>query len=321
MSAAFDLASGPLVCCFDCKAAIVNFHRGLTWASDGKLMASAIWAGIAERHPDLEAVCSFLGHVKAHREDCEAESDVELARIKGNRLADQYAKMGAALHALPDEVLREHGRFVRRVERVVRHIGSCLSLWPTPSFVRRQRVHHGKARRRGLGHSLSWLSNSWRCSICFSTFNVLPRHPCPGESKTFRHIVEGDNGHRLWAALASDGSILIYCKLCGCSSTTKGRGLLASCAGPMPRSFGVTVSLPRIAKGRHPFRTLSLSRPWRITLPTAFAGISCDSVAHPEGAVFEGFAQIVPQEAGQRLDSALLRFGKEDYIHGSTDEL
>ena len=267
---AFDLAASPLQIWTDCTSAIQYFNRGLAWASDGSRSAASIWRSIAQRHPDVSRVCSSMQHVKAHRADDAALDACDAARIKGNRLADEFAKRGATLHLPDDDCILRHRLLMHRVRLVTRHISACLELWPAPRIEHRiARRRRRVAARRPIGHyptDLVWSANRWRCPACCSSFSVLPQRPCPGESATFKKILGTDRGHRLWSACVADGTFLMYCKGCGCSSSSKGVGLLRHCPGPVAGTYGVTTGLKRLAKGLHPWKAMSISKPWPVQI-------------------------------------------------------
>ena len=120
-----------------------------------------------------------------------------------------------------------------------------------------------------VGHfpsDLTWSFNRWRCSSCCGVFVNLPRHPCPGKSCVFKDILHKDRGHRLWAACAADGLILLYCKVCGCSSSSKGVGLVKNCPGRVQGTYGTSAGLARIRRGLHPWRPISIGKPWPVQI-------------------------------------------------------
>ena len=129
-----------------------------------------------------------------------------------------------------------------------------------------------------------WSGNRWHCHTCCSSFQALPRHPCPGESKAFKQILGKDRGRRLWSTCVSDGTLLMYCKGCKCSSSSKGVGLLQNCSGPAAGTFGVTAGLKRLKRGLHPWKPLAISKPWPVhihaPLLTPSCEISANSVSH-----------------------------------------
>ena len=132
-------------------------------------------------------------------------------------------------------------------------------------------------------------------------------------------IVEIDRGHRLWAASVSDGSIIIYCKVCGCSSTTKGQDLLKNCGGRVLRSFGVSAGLPRIARGLHPFLALRLSKPWPISMHHTAADLTCDHAASRAVVGAHRGWQVEPGLARQHGIINFARFSDGDLL--SADQL
>ena len=306
---AFDLATSPLKLWSDCLGAIKYYERGLVWACDVDRCAGSIWRSISQRHPDLSNVCQGIGHVKAHRDDSEACDDAEIVRIKGNRLADEFAKRGASLH-LPDEgSILSHRLLRQRIKIVLGHISACLSLWPAPCIEHKPaRRKRGRFVKRPIGHfpsDLTWSFNRWHCSVCCGSFATLPRHQCPGESRVFKEVLSKHRGHRLWSASVNDGTTLLYCRLCGCSSSSKGAGLLKDCQGCAQGKYDTATGLKRLQKGRHPWKPVRISKPWPVQLqiptPAPCAPLSASGASMPICSPAQGLGQpheVVHVDAG-----------------------
>ena len=163
-------------------------------------------------------------------------------------------------------------------------IAACLERWPAPRIERRVSRPARPARTiRPTGHypsDLIWSGNRWRCPACCSSFSALPRHACPGESVVFKKILSKDMGHQLWSARCDDGSILMFCRRCGHYSANRAVDLLKRC---IPPPLGATNVVKRLSKGLHPWKRMSLSKPWpvRIQVPLAApcAAIDLDHLA------------------------------------------
>ena len=320
ISAALDLASSPLGMWSDCTGVIKYFDHGLAWASDSTRCAGSIWRSISQRHADVSKVCLGIGHVKAHRSDDEADDNVDAVHIKGNRLADEYAKQGASLHPADDDSTLSHRLLRHRIKLVLRHIAACLALWPAPL------IHHRRAKRlraiitaKPVGHfpsDLTWSFGRWRCPVWCGSFSKLPRHPCPRESKVLKEVLGTQRGHRLWAACVVDGTPLLYCKLCGCSSSSKGVGLLKYCQGRAPGTYGTSAGLKRIHKGFHPWKPLRICKPWpvHIQTPLPMPCVPLDEAVGPSASMPRSMPhtrlrhgirdEIVPRHAAVAVDDS-----------------
>jgi len=263
--AAIRLMTGQSTLYGDCKNVVMA--AGL---SDEAAQGYSMYSGMRR-----QAIrCRRLDHVlcdikvKAHRDESEASSAQDLARIRGNTFADELAKIAMDLHPQAgDRVAAAKQRYQDMVD-IARTMVATVKLWPaTVKMVKdapdvAQTAPPKSAPARLVSHT--WAvkhaaeGNAYFCTTCLTTTRELRTHrikyyqKCPGICLTLASVVAFSEAHTLaFTTTEPGGEIIIACIVCGHYASSRVCKLrdLRLCAGGNP--YG-RQTLRRMQCGMHP---------------------------------------------------------------------
>ena len=206
--AAVKLLEGPAVLYGDCKNVVVSARLSGVAAQDCRMYAGMRRAAV--RSHKLHHVTADV-KVKAHRDESEATSAEDLRRLRGNRFADELAKLAMNLHpGATERIVQANGDFKEMVT-IARTMVATMRLWPPNT---RQKIEDvprapSDATPKCKQTSHTWeckrssSANAYFCTTCLTstrdlrTYRIRHYQKCPGLCLSLAAIVAHGDAHQL----------------------------------------------------------------------------------------------------------------------------
>ena len=167
----------------DCSTIKGAWDKGLKWAAGPQRPHAGIWreaADLLSRDKGPRAVTKVKAHQDQDRDGIDGD---ERTRIKGNAIADTWAKLGVDLHVLGGCKYKEAIVATKWASKVARELGAAIGAWPNTyelfgELRKAEKVRCAMDGGKGNhSHQFVWIDGKRRCKECW----LLPRkadHEC-----------------------------------------------------------------------------------------------------------------------------------------------
>ena len=263
-------ASGPADIRPDCCGVISSWQRGPTYARGIQRPQAGPWRDMQVARGTDIFECQVT-HTKAHRTVGTEMSVAEVNDVRGNAIADEFAKKGAMLTAPEKADSTRIGKLLSKWKAVCNLTVAVLGAWDDtakelPKFGREPKggLAHLPAVGPETPHKFSANPSGWTCTECFVNKSVkassLDAQNCCGAFGKHAGLLESPNGHafRLFEYADRLGGVIICTKcLATVDARTSGK-VRAPCNGSRFRGY-----LVRFNAGIHPlYGDRKLGKSW-----------------------------------------------------------
>ena len=251
----------------DCQAVIDGFKKGSDAAATPSNPLGGVWRQISTQR-GADAIVE-IDKIKSHQAQPAQHSSGWL-QWEGNFEADELAKAGAELSAVPQDQLQEFMSGKNKIYKIVHHMLETLSDWPKPGKLSRTRqsVRAANALVDAQRHEFAWVGDQWQCMKCGCRTKSPQIRSLSGLCKG-NHFLTGllndPKGHNLFYCRQQGGTLLVYCSVCGSFAQSSPKLLKEACRGPPHRTEFGSVVLRRVRDGKHPVSGLpNISPPLKL---------------------------------------------------------
>jgi len=262
--AAIRLLQSSTVLYGDCKNVVMNARLSDVAAQDCRMYAGMRRAAVRSRR--LQHVAADV-KVKAHRDESEATSAEDLQRLRGNRAADELAKMAMDLHPnATARIVEAKGDYKEMVD-IARTIVATIKLWPPTVKMQRDLEQPRAPKTKVMPQRV--VSHDWQCkrtagceayycTTCLTstrdlrTYRIRYYQKCPGLCLTLAAIVAYGDAHQLaFSNTDPGGEPIVACMKCGLFASTRIHKLRDTCKCRGMTPYGRS-TIARMEKGLHP---------------------------------------------------------------------
>ena len=268
-SAAADLGDKAIYL-GDCQEVVSAASRSWKVLLNSDCQNACIWKSIYSRNKSLSPRIQSVCKTKAHRSESEV-SDAERVEFLGNKLADEYARLGALLHQPHDDDIINYHAARKNLKALAYHMTDCLSTMSLERIDKFGKV--GKlpvnARPAGKGsitdsHDFFWRGKAWvcyKCLLCTASLSSGRLNEVCHVDPPFAKLIEDPRGHKIHIAILKGGGNFCFCAECFHFAAPHPRKLLAPCRG---RPLAYSSSRYYILRHTHPTSKVPFSRPCRV---------------------------------------------------------
>ena len=230
----------------DCTYIRDGFHKGASSMTDGWAHHANIWREVFRLVEDLGGADRIRIHwIKAHLNDCSAGDPLTLLRIRGNRVADIFAKLGTNVHPHDQAAYEDVKRAAILTQVTAKYIAKAairhVDGRPRPKLERVQKPYLPNLTIDLKQHQTSEINGRSRCKRCLKSGAGIMI------SKKCSEVTWAEYEHRV----AAVGDFL-FCSRCSCFTQKSVVGLAKQCKGPAARQ-GRSTEYTRLCRGMNPY--------------------------------------------------------------------